>query len=116
MSWWFYKRGRDGKRELWAVDIYPLIPIMVIACLFAMILLKPNPLAFVTVLVSLSGLLGVCGFVCLLLSKISLFRQGIWISWGTKPMSERNARLYRIGYVLLIIGAFASWLFSRLLT
>jgi len=117
MSWWFYRRDKDGKRQLWAVDFDPIISLIIVSLLFALISpgLKRNPIGFASVLVSLGGIIAVSGFACLLLSKISLFRQGIWISCGAKQMSDRNARLYRVGYALLVCGGIISWLFSRLI-
>ena len=50
------------------------------------------------------GLYG-AGLSLLLTAKISLFRQGIWISVGPSQMRRRNRRLYRAAYVLLVTGA-----------
>jgi len=46
------------------------------------------------------------GLLCLLLSKASLFRRGIWVSWGPRLMTKWWARLYKAGYVLMFVGAF----------
>jgi hypothetical protein len=44
------------------------------------------------------------GLLCVIAAKISLFRQGIWLSWGPKRMTKWWARLYRVGYVLMGFG------------
>jgi len=43
------------------------------------------------------------GIVCLILAKVSLFRRGIWISFGPALMKDK-ARLYKIAYSLMGIG------------
>ncbi len=45
------------------------------------------------------------GLCLLLASKISLFRQGIWISLGPSQMCPSNRRRYKAAYVLLVTGA-----------
>lgn len=45
------------------------------------------------------------GLSLLLTAKGSLFRQGIWISFGPSRMSSGNRRRYRAAYVLLVAGA-----------
>ncbi len=45
------------------------------------------------------------GLGLLLAAKISLFRQGIWISLGPSPMCRANRRRYKAAYVLLVTGA-----------
>ena len=44
------------------------------------------------------------GFALFLISKISLFIKGTWISFGTKKLSEDMANLYRLGYWLIAVG------------
>ena len=44
------------------------------------------------------------GFVCFLVAKLSVLRQGIWFSWGTRLMTRGYARLYRTGYIIMAIG------------
>ena len=87
MSWWFYRSGEHGTRELWAIDFDPLLTIFV--------LLIPVSILLIDGLLSLFLLS--CGFVCLLIAKVSLFRRGVWVSWGPRLMSVDNAKLYRVG-------------------
>lgn len=95
MSWWVSRTGKQGTPELWAIDFDPVLAIVV---------------ATVPLIVLLSyGLLSVAilavGFSCLVIAKVSLFRRGVWVSWGPKLMSARASAIYKIGYLLIAIGA-----------
>ena len=96
MSWWFYRSGKPGTRELWAIDFDPLLTSFVLGI----------PVAILLIDGLLSLFLLSRGFVCLLIAKVSLFRRGVWVSWGPRLMSVGNAKLYRVGYLLIGIGAF----------
>jgi len=50
--------------------------------------------------------LAICliGFFLFLISKISLFRRGVLLSFGTKRLTESMANLYRLGYWLMAVG------------
>jgi hypothetical protein len=97
MSWWWVSEAEErGRRELSAIDVDPLLAVCVIA--FPMILLVVNGL--------LSWALFAVGLACLIVAKISLFRRGIWVSWGPTLMSARAANIYKLAYVLLVAGAF----------
>jgi hypothetical protein len=54
-----------------------------------------NPYAFTICLV---------GFLLFIFSKISLFRKGVFFSFGTKRLSENMGNLYRLGYWLMAVG------------
>jgi len=95
MSWWISRTGAKGRRELWAVDVDPLLAIVLLAL----------PLAVLLSGGLLSVSLLVLGFICLVVSKVSLFRRGIWHSWGPRLMSARNATIYKVGYSLVGFGA-----------
>src|SRR5262249_34265858 len=45
------------------------------------------------------------GFSCVLLAKPSLFRRGLWVSWGSRQVTHGYARLYWLGYALMGLGA-----------
>ena len=94
MSWWFVRRDQDGRRALWAVDVEPMAVISALAILAAVLSL--NGLACFT-------LLGV-GFMCFLIAKLSVVRRSVRISWGSRLMAPRYARLYRAGYLLMVAG------------
>ena len=44
------------------------------------------------------------GVGSLLYAKLSLFRQGIWLSFGPAQMDEEHRRSYCSGYALIVIG------------
>ena len=61
-----------------------------------------NPTGFVWATLSLYGV----GFVLFLLAKLSILRQGIWISFGFAHMSPWCRWMYRTGYCLMGLGFF----------
>jgi len=50
------------------------------------------------------------GTVLLAIAKTSLFRQGMWISFGDRKMSGRISNCYRLGYYLIFWGLFLTFL------
>jgi hypothetical protein len=105
MSWWIQRKGNDGKQHLWAIDIDPMAIILLLGFLaaFAGPTIIRNP--FSTLVIFASTIITI-GLFCLTISKISLYRQGVWRSWGTRLMTKGNARLYLIGYALMAVGTF----------
>jgi hypothetical protein len=101
MSWWIYKKNKDGKVHLIAADV-PLLSAMMlvalIAALFYPFLIRLNPKAMIQFFF-------LAGFLCLLAAKVSLFKRGIWFSWGPGQMTQLCAWVYKIGYTLMGIGA-----------
>jgi hypothetical protein len=91
MSLWIYKKDKDGKQNLYWVDI-PLFSIPLIISLFLAV--------FITQFFYFIAI----GFIFILIAKISLFSKGIWISWGSKQMSKPFKLLYQAGYILVGIG------------
>ena len=53
----------------------------------------------------------VSGFVLFLVSKLSVIRTGKYITFGSGLMSRQYKTLYRIGYLLMGIGALFSLIF-----
>ena len=45
------------------------------------------------------------GLACLIISKISPYKRGIWFSFGPGHMTIGYAKLYKVGYLLLGVGA-----------
>ncbi len=102
MSIWYSKREKDGKKSLVGVDIpFPLIITMLglFAAIIGTRLLKNPPQ-----LVIGSFYLVAFGFLLLLISKVSLFAKGIWISWGYLRMSKFFRFVYIFGYISIGIG------------
>jgi hypothetical protein len=104
VSWWVNGRDKSGKRALWAIDV-DLMQIVLVAglavTLFAPRLLR-GPAAIFGDAIRIFGV----GFACLAASKVSLFRRGIWISWGPRLMTKWWARVYKLGYALMAISVF----------
>jgi len=44
------------------------------------------------------------GLACLTVPKVSLYRRGIWLSFGSGLMSRGYASLYKVAYVLMGVG------------
>ena len=46
----------------------------------------------------------IIGFILFLISKVSLFRKGILVSFGTNRLTENMGNFYRLGYWLMAVG------------
>ena len=44
------------------------------------------------------------GLVLFIIGKMSVIARGRWVSFGTWPMSESMANVYRLGYWLMAVG------------
>ena len=98
MSLWIRHRDKSGK-HFWLIDTHPVLLLIVIPVSMIAAVTYPGLLAKTMIIIA--G----CGITCLAAAKISLFRQGILISWGPRFMTRRNALLYKTGYALLGSGA-----------
>jgi hypothetical protein len=78
-----------------AVIILLVIPVFFITVRNIIIGEVANPYAFAICIV---------GFLLFLISKISFFRKGVYVSFGTKRLSENMGNLYRLGYWLMAAG------------
>lgn len=94
MSFWFESQ-ENGRRTITLMQGGDLMLwVFGVALLVAIAVTNPGlPLALYLV-----------GFVCFMIAKLSLLRQGIWFSWGTRLMTPGYARLYRTGYVIMVVG------------
>ncbi|SRR5581483_2992762 len=102
MSLWLYKKDKDGKPYVIAVEIMPaILPVIAILGLLAAMLFPS---------LHQSGPLGSIQFflwsgpVCLFATKVSLFRRGVWFSLGPGQMTRRWSGVYKAGYALMGIG------------
>ena len=102
MSFWIYKKDKNGKTVLWQIDI--AIPFLITLLGLLITLILPRQSEMLSFIVWLPFVLSGAGLVLLILTKISLYRQGIWVSFGCKQMSKTNAALYKAAYVLLGLG------------
>jgi hypothetical protein len=98
MSFWWYGKPENGKRYWWLIDTDPLAVLMLVLFVVAVISMHILNHPSIPFLLILSGL------VCLIAAKISLFRRGIWFSFGSGLMSKGCARLYKAGYILMGFG------------
>ncbi len=70
------------------------------------------PLVFILCLVIALGptigmLFMLTGFALFVAAKLSVIRQGVYVSWGSRQMSARFRKCYRVGYALMFLGAVA---------
>ncbi len=103
MSWWIRRKDKEGKQHLWAIDVDPIMVLIIFSLL--MVFIIPNAHGA-------SSLFMFAGFICLLFAKVSLFRRGVFISWGPSRMTRGYAILYRIGYILIIGGIVVRFLWA----
>lgn len=104
MSFWIYQKEKNGKTGIYSVTV-PIEGLIIILGVAAGMLV-PRYMDNGTKIVLDSVYLSFTGFVFLLIAKISLFRKGIWNSWGSKHMSRPLKYVYRCGYILIAIGIF----------
>lgn len=53
--------------------------------------------------------LAILGFVLFAAAKFEVIASGRWVTFGTAPMSESVANLYRVGYWLITVGILATF-------
>jgi len=104
-------KGNKAGKIRW-IDIEPLTAMIFIGLLAAII--GPHKLARAFLILPFA--LSILGLVFLIISKVSLFRQGILFSFGSKLMTRGYARLYRLSYILIRIGVFFLLLLAKDLT
>lgn len=83
------------------ITLFIVVPVCIITIMNIFLGEVSRPYAFV-----------VCipGLVLFLISKISLFKKGIWFSFGTKRLSENMGNLYRLGYWFMSVGIILTFL------
>jgi hypothetical protein len=102
MSFWIYRKDKDGRPFVYSVTVpfeTILIALGLIACFLAPRCMHNSMQVFKD-----AWVLTLIGFSLFVLSKLSLFRQRIWNSWGTRQMSKPFKWLYRMGYTFMTIG------------
>lgn len=99
MSWWVGD-SRSGRLKAIDVDIIAvLVVVAVVAAVLAPAIVGNPGGAARTAL-----LLMIAGAVLVAAAKATLWRQGIWLSWGTNRMSRTFAIVYRCGYSCMALG------------
>lgn len=118
MSLWIPRRDKNGRLYYFVVGV-PITLIFAaigfcICLLLVCVVTAPtgSMLSFLAVTGS--------GFFLFAVAKVSVFRQGRLVSFGSAKMSPRMRMTYRTGWVLMAIGAtltlFAVWFASRMQT
>jgi hypothetical protein len=102
MSFWCHRRDKSGKKILWEIDYDPLTFIVIIGLLAALV--GPSLFRNPSLIIFFPCMLLLTGLTCLVISKISLYKKGIRVSFGPNLMSKGFATLYKIAYILLGIG------------
>lgn len=102
MSFWIYKKDKNGKTILWLIDV-PFSLLMLFTAFLAA-LIGPKLYGNPSIILWLPFALSAAGVVLLLISKLSLYGKGIWISFGPKQMSKKYASIYKAAYVLIGLG------------
>ena len=98
MSLWVEKKRRDDSRGI-EITTFP----------FAELLLPAMILIGLMATIGRGGavLLTCLGCFLLVISKISVFRKGVFTSWGSKVVSPSFRACYRVGYAFMLLGLLA---------
>lgn len=102
MSFWWYKRDKGGKKILWQIEFYPMVFMLIIGMLAALV--GPSLYGEPKFIILFPFLLMFAGLICLIIAKVSLYKKGIWTSFGTKHMSLGYVALYQAAYILMSAG------------
>ncbi len=99
MSVWYQQKEKNGRTSLIGFDIsYELIIIFIglVVAIFTPVIITGQ--------YQTGSLIVAVGFVLFFISKVSLFRRGIWRSWGPAQMSNSYKALYVTVYVFRLFG------------
>ena len=109
MSIWYYQKNKEGKRAVFSITI-PLEVFIVFLGLVAALVVPRYALNGGQIGLDSFIMVGI-GFMLVVVSKISVFRRGIWNSWGSRQMNGPFRWVYRCGYLLMLIGVFGLLVF-----
>lgn len=109
MSIWYFKKDKDGKTSVYS-EYFPFEFIMIFTGLLAA-MFGPRYFHNSTQFGVDSFTLTLFGFALFFISKMSLFKKGVWSSWGTELMSKPFKYIYWCGYVLMGLGILGSVFF-----
>jgi len=112
MSSSIYEREDHGRPRVSRVCIDPLMMVILIGLLLGLVI--PKILHRPTRAAAGALIVMVVGVCCLALAKSSLWRQGIWTSWGSKRMTKSYAVLYKWGWAGIGVGVLLLLLTWRL--
>ncbi len=89
------------RAELAANLIMSFGPLVAALAIAAVLTIRSEPLASAWACLALWA----AGLMLLFVAKLSLFRRGVWISWGPGRMPSSLRRVYFAGYALIAAGA-----------
>ncbi len=99
MSLWV-ERPREG--EIQSIHVEPMTLVLALGLIVS--LYAPRLLSGPVTIVRDGMAITTFGFGCLVFAKVSLFRRGVWFSWGPAEMGARSRWVYRAGYVMMLLG------------
>jgi len=102
MSFWIYNKDKSGRTILWQIDIAIPLLMMMLAALLAVV--GPNLFQNPSIVLWVPFVFSGAGFILLFISKLSLYRKGIYNTFGPGHMTKTYATLYKVGYVLIGLG------------
>jgi hypothetical protein len=102
MSLWIRRKEQAGRWSYLAVEgpVVFIMPVIGIIAVVLVVNLVAAPVA--TLLVCFS--IAVTGSLLVGVAKWSMFRQGLFVLFGSAGMSGRMRAFYRIGWSLMILG------------
>ena len=116
VSLWIPKRDKTGRVYYFVVEL-PIMVILAIVAIGVSLLVSCVATAPVESMLSFLAVTGI-GFFLFAVAKVSVFRQGELVSFGSARMSAKMKTAYRTGWVLMAIGAtltlLAVWIASRM--
>ena len=84
------------------INLIILIGPMLIAIVMALII--PNVLHYPKFFILSSWSLYGIGLLCFIIAKLSVIKKGKLITFGSSQMSSLHKKLYKMGYLLMIIA------------
>ena len=102
MSRWITVKEKDGSKSTALVDVPPFI-IIIIGIIAAIVI--PNAMSKPIGSYKLCFVLTSIGLVLFVVSKISVFKKGLLLSFGYKAMTPFYRVMYFIGYIVMILGS-----------
>ena len=102
MSFWIQTKDKDGRGRTLLVDFPVMLPLAVMIALATQLLLlycnKPTRLGWHGMGLMVGGLTGLAA------AKVSLFRRGVWRSWGPHDLTKPYRMVYLVAYSMMGIG------------
>jgi len=78
---------------------WPIIPIAFL-CIFVMDVISRRQMAFFWIAIAAAGI----GIVLLYLARLPLYREGKFLTFGSRALDPKHRRLYRCAYVFIYMA------------